>query len=104
AAGRRDSHRHPGRRGPAASRRRAGAGIAGPVALREPGALSPMCQTQSRAAFHQARQADAERDARPLLAQRDALVVRWLTWVAGELYRLTQPPYEIGRASCRGGE
>lgn len=52
-----------------------------------------MCQAESRAAFHQANQAKAEQEARRLLAQRDALGARWLTWVAGELYRLAPPPY-----------
>lgn len=52
-----------------------------------------MSQGQSRAAFHQAHQAEAEQEAQRLLAQRDALGARWLTWVAGELYRLGPPPY-----------
>ena len=52
-----------------------------------------MCQTASRAAFHQANQAKVETEARRLLAQRDTLGARWLTWVAGELYRLSPPPY-----------
>ena len=52
-----------------------------------------MCQAESRATFHRAHQADAEREAQRLLAQRDTLGARWLSWVAGELYRLSPPPY-----------
>jgi hypothetical protein len=48
---------------------------------------------ESRAAFHQANQATAEAEAQRLLAQRDTLGARWLSWVAGELYRLSPPPY-----------
>lgn len=52
-----------------------------------------MCQADSRAAFHQANQATAEAEAQRLLAQREVLGARWLAWVAGELYRLSPPPY-----------
>lgn len=48
---------------------------------------------ESRAAFHQANQATAEAEAQRLLAQRVTLGARWLSWVAGELYRLSPPPY-----------
>ena len=48
---------------------------------------------ESRAAFHQANQATAEAEAQRLIAQRDTLGARWLSWVAGELYRLSPPPY-----------
>ena len=48
---------------------------------------------ESRAAFHQANQTTAEAEAQRLLAQRDTLGARWLSWVAGELYRLSPPPY-----------
>lgn len=52
-----------------------------------------MCQAESRAEFHEVNRHRTEAEARRLLAQRDALGARWLTWVAGELYRLSPPPY-----------
>ncbi|MGE8496446.1 MAG: hypothetical protein ACN6O6_02985 [Pseudomonas sp.] len=47
----------------------------------------------SRADLHQQRAADAEAEARRLLAERDAMGPRWLPWVAGELYCLSPAPY-----------
>ena len=47
----------------------------------------------SRAEFHHQDQADALAQAERLLAQREALQGAWLSWVAGELYRLSPPPY-----------
>ncbi|MFG0851519.1 hypothetical protein ACF8R4_11925 [Pseudomonas sp. FYR_2] len=47
----------------------------------------------SRAEFHRQRQADAVAEAERLLARREELQSTWLSWVAGELYRLGPPPY-----------
>ncbi|MEG0243304.1 MAG: hypothetical protein RR726_12740 [Pseudomonas sp.] len=47
----------------------------------------------SRAEFHQQHQADAVAQAGRLLARREDLQGAWLTWVAGELYQLSPPPY-----------
>lgn len=47
----------------------------------------------SRAGFHQQHAADAEAEARRLLAERARLGARWLDWVAAELYRLSPPEY-----------
>ncbi|WP_207878157.1 hypothetical protein [Pseudomonas sp. 32_A] len=47
----------------------------------------------TRAEFHRQHQADALAEAERLLARRDELQGAWLTWVAGELYRLGPPPY-----------
>lgn len=47
----------------------------------------------SRADYHQQYAADAEAEARRLLAERASLGARWLDWVAAELYRLTPPEY-----------
>ncbi|MDH1261865.1 hypothetical protein [Pseudomonas sp. GD03944] len=47
----------------------------------------------SRAELHQQRAAEAEAEARRLLADRDAMGPRWLPWVASELYRLSPAPY-----------
>lgn len=47
----------------------------------------------SRADYHQQHAQRAEAEARRLLAERDALGVRWLPWVASELYQLSPPHY-----------
>ncbi|MFF7066320.1 hypothetical protein [Pseudomonas sp. NPDC008258] len=47
----------------------------------------------TRAEFHRQYQADAVAEAERLLARREALQGAWLSWVAGELYRLGPPPY-----------
>ena len=47
----------------------------------------------TRAEFHRQHQADAVAEAKRLLARREALQGAWLSWVAGELYRLGPPPY-----------
>ncbi|MFK0096409.1 hypothetical protein [Pseudomonas sp. NPDC090592] len=47
----------------------------------------------TRAEFHRQHQADAVAEAERLLARREALQGAWLSWVAGELYRLGPPPY-----------
>ncbi|MEN5037966.1 hypothetical protein [Pseudomonas sp. TWI929] len=47
----------------------------------------------TRAEFHRQHQADAVAEAERLLARREVLQSAWLTWVAGELYRLGPPPY-----------
>ncbi|WNN38559.1 hypothetical protein RIN61_20495 [Pseudomonas inefficax] len=47
----------------------------------------------TRAEFHRQHLADALAEAERLLARRDELQGAWLTWVAGELYRLGPPPY-----------
>lgn len=47
----------------------------------------------TRAEFHRQHQADAQAEAKRLLARRDELQGAWLNWVAGELYRLGPPPY-----------
>jgi len=62
----------------------------------------------SRAEFHRQRAAQAEAEARRLLAERGALGPRWLPWVAGELYRLSPAAYaamvrrELERLSANG--
>ena len=47
----------------------------------------------SRADYHQENAQRAEAEARRLLAERDRLGARWLSWVASELYRLSPPHY-----------
>ncbi|MNO31122.1 hypothetical protein D3C76_210720 [compost metagenome] len=47
----------------------------------------------TRAEFHLQHEADALAEAERLLARREALHGAWLTWVAGQLYQLTPPPY-----------
>ncbi|NQD57813.1 hypothetical protein HP546_20980 [Pseudomonas sp. CM25] len=47
----------------------------------------------SRAEFHQQHQAGAMAEAARLLARREQLQGAWLSWVAGELYRLGPPAY-----------
>lgn len=47
----------------------------------------------SRADFHRQYQSEATEQAKRLLARREALQGAWLSWVAGELYRLGPPPY-----------
>lgn len=47
----------------------------------------------SRASFHQQHAEQAVAEARRLLAQRQALGPRWLSWVAAELYRLSPAEY-----------
>ncbi len=47
----------------------------------------------SRAEFHQANQARAEAEAQRLLAAKAELGVRWLSWVAAELYALQPSAY-----------
>jgi hypothetical protein len=47
----------------------------------------------SRAEFHQANQARALAEAQRLLAAREQLGPRWLSWVAGELYALKPAAY-----------
>lgn len=47
----------------------------------------------SRADYHQENAQRAGAEARRLLAERDRLGARWLSWVAGELYRLSPPHY-----------
>lgn len=47
----------------------------------------------SRNQFHQQHATRAEAEARRLLDQRAELGVRWLDWVAAELYQLTPPEY-----------
>ncbi|MFT0869541.1 hypothetical protein [Pseudomonas sp. CAM1A] len=47
----------------------------------------------SRADFHREHQARAVEEAERLLARRDALHGAWLAWVAGELYRMSPPPF-----------
>ncbi|SFP65123.1 hypothetical protein SAMN05216229_104163 [Geopseudomonas sagittaria] len=50
-------------------------------------------EQQSRADYHCAHQARALAEAERLLAARERLGGRWLTWVAGELYALTPPQF-----------
>ena len=47
----------------------------------------------SRADYHRAHQARARAEAERLLAAREQLGARWLSWVAGELYALSPPHY-----------
>ena len=47
----------------------------------------------SRADFHRLHQARAVGEAERLLARREALHGGWLAWVAGELYRMSPPPF-----------
>ncbi|WP_313056138.1 hypothetical protein [Pseudomonas lopnurensis] len=47
----------------------------------------------SRADFHARNAARAIAEAQRLLARRDALGLRWLPWVATELYQLAPPEY-----------
>lgn len=47
----------------------------------------------TRAEFHRQHQAGAVAEAERLLARREELQGAWLSWVAGELYRLGPPPY-----------
>lgn len=47
----------------------------------------------SRADYHRTHQARAQAEAERLLAAREQLGARWLTWVAGELYALSPPQY-----------
>lgn len=46
-----------------------------------------------RADFHQQHAARAEAEAQRLLAKREELGARWLSWVASELYQLSPAPY-----------
>lgn len=47
----------------------------------------------SRAEFHRRHQAQATAQAQQLLAQRERMQGAWMTWVAGQLYQLSPPPY-----------
>lgn len=47
----------------------------------------------SRADFHREYQARAVEQATRLLARRDVMQGAWLAWVAGELYRMSPPPF-----------
>lgn len=47
----------------------------------------------SRAAYHQEHAERAQDEARRLLAERERLGARWLSWVATELYQLKPPQY-----------
>jgi len=47
----------------------------------------------SRADFHREYQGRAVEEAERLLARRDVLQGAWLAWVAGELYRMSPPPF-----------
>ncbi|MCY1414902.1 hypothetical protein D9M71_303670 [compost metagenome] len=47
----------------------------------------------SRADYHRTHQARAQAEAERLLAARGRLGVRWLAWVAGELYALSPPQF-----------
>ncbi|MEW9682448.1 hypothetical protein [Pseudomonas sp. TE50-2] len=47
----------------------------------------------SRADFHRENQARAVEQATRLLARREELQGAWLAWVAGELYRMSPPPF-----------
>ena len=47
----------------------------------------------SRADFHQEHAEQAISDAQRLLAERQRLGPQWLSWVAGELYRLKPAQY-----------
>lgn len=47
----------------------------------------------NRADYHQEHAERARAEARRLLAERERLGARWLSWVATELYRLSPPPY-----------
>ncbi|MDH0305100.1 MULTISPECIES: hypothetical protein [unclassified Pseudomonas] len=55
--------------------------------------MSEGSESDSRADFHRRHQAQAIRQAEQLLARRDELQGAWLTWVAGQLYQLSPPPY-----------
>ena len=46
-----------------------------------------------RREFHERHQARAEEQARQWLARRDELQGQWLTWVAGQLYKLEPAEY-----------
>jgi len=46
-----------------------------------------------RAAFHRVHSAAAIAEAERLLARREELQGAWLSWVAGQLYQLSPPPY-----------
>ncbi|KRW59343.1 hypothetical protein [Pseudomonas sp. TTU2014-080ASC] len=47
----------------------------------------------SRAEFHRANQSRAEAEAQRLLAAKEQLGPRWLSWVASELYALKPAAY-----------
>ncbi|WP_349616825.1 hypothetical protein [Azotobacter salinestris] len=47
----------------------------------------------SRADYHRTHQVRAVAEAERLLAERERLGARWLSWVAGELYALSPPQY-----------
>jgi len=47
----------------------------------------------TRAEFHRRYQAQAMAEAGRLLAQREAMGLGWLTWVAAQLYQLSPAPY-----------
>ncbi|MBM7059105.1 hypothetical protein JQX08_00120 [Pseudomonas sp. UL073] len=47
----------------------------------------------SRADFHREHQARATAEAERLLAERERLQGRWLSWVAAELYAMSPPAF-----------
>lgn len=47
----------------------------------------------SRASYHQEHAERARDEAMRLLAERERLGARWLSWVATELYQLKPPQY-----------
>ncbi|QXH55067.1 hypothetical protein [Pseudomonas maumuensis] len=55
--------------------------------------MSEEASLGSRADFHRQHQARALAEAERLLARRDELHAAWLAWVAGELYRMSPPPF-----------
>nr|WP_314483556.1 hypothetical protein [uncultured Pseudomonas sp.] len=63
----------------------------------------------SRGTYHRAHQARAVAEAQRLLAKREEMQARWLSWVAAELYGQAPPHYvamvrrELQRLSTHSG-